>query len=164
MYLPIPNWHGLSKNPVFEVNLKNPNGVKDENPFNDRMTSHIPLPIVFPRESTLQIQTNTVDRARENSFTLSDLDGSVLYSGDNFSDSTEYNFPINLKNGDYQFLLKDDMEDGISRHWWYRNSAPEKIGINGEVQFLSLDGDTLAQFNPDFVQELLLNFHVGRLR
>jgi len=163
VYLPIPNWHGLSKNRVFEVNLKNPNGVKDENPFNDRMTSYIPLPIVFPREFTLQIKTNTVDRARENSFTLSVLDGSVLYSGDNFSDSTEYNFPINLKNGDYQFLLKDDMEDGISRHWWYLNSAPEKIGINGEVQFLSLDGDTLAQFNPDFGQELLLNFHVGRL-
>jgi hypothetical protein len=55
------------------------------------------------------------------------------------------------------------MEDGISRHWWYLNSAPEKIGINGEVRFLSLNGDTLAQFNPDFGQELLLNFHVGRL-
>ena len=127
------------------------------------MTSHIPLPIFFPREFTLQIQTNTVDRARENSFTLSDLDGSALYSGDNFFDSTEYNIPINLKNGDYQFLFKDDMEDGISRHWWYRKSAPEKIGINGEVRFLSLNGDTLAQFNPDFGQELLLNFHVGRL-
>jgi hypothetical protein len=163
VYLPIPNWHGLSKKPVFEVALKNPNGIKDENPFNDKLTSNIPLPKILPREFTLQIKTNTVDRARENSFTLFELDGSVLYSECDFSDSTEYNFPIKLKNGDYQFLFKDDMEDGISRHWWYRNSAPEKIGINGEVRFLSLDGDTLHQFNPDFGQELLLNFRVGRL-
>ena len=63
----------------------------------------------------------------------------------------------------YTTLFRSDMEDGISRHWWYLNSAPEKIGINGEVRFLSLNGDTLAQFNPDFGQELLLNFHVGRL-
>jgi hypothetical protein len=142
---------------------QNPNGIKDENPFNDKLTSNIPLPKILPREFTLQIKTNTVDRARENSFTLFELDGSVLYSECDFSDSTEYNFPIKLKNGDYQFLFKDDMEDGISRHWWYRNSAPEKIGINGEVRFLSLDGDTLHQFNPDFGQELLLNFRVGRL-
>jgi hypothetical protein len=39
------------------------------------------------------------------------------------TDSTEYNFQINLKRGSYSFLLKDEMEDGISVHWWNRNSA-----------------------------------------
>jgi len=161
--LPIPNWHGLSKNPVFVVVVKNPNGVEDENLWNNRLTSNIPLPKVFPKSLNLHILTNNVGRARESSFILTNLDGTVIYSGDNFSDSTDYNVEINLNNGDYRFLFKDAMEDGISRHWWYRNSAPEKIGINGMVQFLSMDGDTLHQFNPDFGQELLLNFRVGRL-
>ena len=70
---------------------------------------------------------------------------------------------IKLDNGDYQYLFKDDMEDGISKHWWNRNSAPEKIGIDGEMRFLSMAGDTLHEFDPDFGQQLLLNFRVGRL-
>ena len=143
--------------------VSNPNGEIDENPLNDQLTSVIPLPHIFPNEFTLQIKTNSLDRARENSFTVSDLDGTVLYSDDNFSDSTEYNIPMIVNNGNYQFLLKDSMEDGISVHWWNRNSAPEKIGINGEVRFLALNGDTLHQFNSDFGQELLYNFHVGRI-
>jgi hypothetical protein len=163
VYLPIPNWHGLSKNPAFEILVSNPNGETDENPLNNQLTSVIPLPNIFPNKFTLHIKTNNLDRAREISFTVSDLDGTVLYSDDNFSDSTEYNIPMIVNNGNYQFLLKDSMEDGISVHWWNRNSAPEKIGINGEVRFLSLNGDTLHQFNPDFGQELLYNFHVGRI-
>jgi hypothetical protein len=143
--------------------LSNPNGETDENPLNDQLTSVILLPDIFPNEFTLQIKTNSLDRAQEISFTVSDIDGAVLYSDDNFSDSTEYNIPMMVNNGDYQFLLKDSMEDGISVHWWNRNSAPEEIGINGEVRFLSLGGDTLHQFNPDFGQELLFNFHVGRI-
>jgi hypothetical protein len=101
-----------------------------------------------------------VNRAQENSFTLSDIKGTVLYAEGNFKDSTEYRFPIKLKKGSYQFLFKDNMEDGISRHWWYRNSAPEKIGINGQIRFLTMLGDTLHEFKPDFGQELLLNFIV----
>ena len=52
------------------------------------------------------------------------------------------------------------MEDGISVHWWNRNSAPEKVGINGSVHMLSTYGDNLHTFNPDFGQELRLNFVV----
>jgi len=153
--------------------VSKPNGETDENPSNNQLTSVIPFPKIFPNEFTLQIKTNSLDRAQEISFTVFAVSqsqygeaikpGSVLYSGNNFSDSTEYNIPMIVNNGDYQFLLKDSMEDGISVHWWNRNSAPEEIGINGEVRFLSLDGDTLHQFNPDFGQELLYNFHVGRI-
>ena len=118
--------------------------------------------MVFPNDFTLQLKTNDIDRARENSFTIIDSHGRVLYSDDNFSDSKEYNYDINLKNGDYQFLFKDLMEDGISLHWWNRNS-PEKIGINGEIIFSDTNGDTLHEFNPDFGQEVRFNFHIGPL-
>ena len=127
------------------------------------LTSSVLLPKVFPREFTLFLKTNNVNRAQENSFTISDVSGKVLLEGENFKDSTIYQFPVKLKRGSYQFLFKDDMEDGISRHWWYRNSAPEKIGINGEIRFLTLTGDTLHEFKPDFGQELLFNFQIDKI-
>ena len=161
--LPAPHWHGLKRSQQFEVALKNPNSMEDENILNNVLWSQIPPPKVFPEEFTLQIKTNNINRARENSFTISNMAGTVLHNRDNFKDSTEYNFQINLKRGSYSFLLKDEMEDGISVHWWNKNSAPEKIGIDGTVQFLSLDGDTLHTFDPDFGQEIQFNFHVGAL-
>ena len=161
--LPIPNWQGIKKSQLFEVELKSINGEKDENPLNNRLNSIVPLPKVFPKEFTLQINTNNVDRARENSFTIFDNTGKIHYSGDVFSDSTEYQYPIKLKRGFYTFLFKDDMEDGISVHWWYRNSNPEMIGINGDIKFLDSNGDVLHQFKPDFGQELRFGFFVGKL-
>ena len=163
IYLPIPSWRGLRKNQIFEVKLVNPNMRQDENPQNNFLTSIVQLPKVFPKKFTLYIKTNNINRAQESSFTLSGMNGSVLYAENSFSDSTEYNFQINLKNGSYQFLFKDDLEDGISKHWWYRNSAPEKVGINGEIRFKSMNGDILHEFKPDFGQELQLDFHVGNL-
>ena len=56
--------------------------------------------------------------------------------------------------------VPDNMEDGISVHWWYRKNNPEMVGINGEVSFVSKDGKMLYQFKSDFGQELLLNFVV----
>ena len=161
--LPLPCWKGLKKNQAFAVLAKRPNHQKDENSQNNILTSTVSLPKELPREFTLYVHTNNVNRAQENSFTLSDAKGRVLFAEDDFKDSIEYHFPIKLNNGIYQFLFKDNMEDGISRHWWYRNSAPEKGWINGQIRFLTAVGDTLHEFNPDFGQELLFNFHVGKI-
>ena len=72
----------------------------------------------------------------------------------------EYNYDIKLLPGCYRFHFSDEMEDGISIHWWYRNSNPDKMGINGSVEIRSLNGEELHKFNPDFGQELRLNFLV----
>ena len=161
--LPTPQWHGLKKSQTFVVLLKNPNNIPDENIINNSMSTVIPIPEIFPEKFTLRFLTNNINRAKENSFTLTNSDKEVLYSEDHFLDSTEYIFTMELKKGDYQFLLKDQMEDGISKHWWNRGSEPEKIGINGEIQFLSITGDTLKDFSPDFGEEIRFNFHIGPL-
>jgi len=161
--LPTPRWNGIKKSKNFVVTLKNPNNTKDENLYNNTLLSIIPIPDLFPKKFLLRYFTNNINRARENSFTISNMNGNVLYSEEKFSDSTEYIFTMKLKNGDYQFVLKDKMEDGISKHWWNRTSSPEKIGINGAVQFLSISGDTLKNFSSDFGQEIRYNFHVGPL-
>ena len=84
----------------------------------------------------------------------------IWYDKDEFTDSTSYRLPIELSRGSYQFKFTDKMEDGISRHWWNRNAAPEQVGIDGLVQIESTSGDTLVTFPADFGQELLLNFIV----
>ena len=53
------------------------------------------------------------------------------------------------------------MEDGLSAHWWNRNSAPDKVGISGEIKLLDNNGEILHEFNPDFGQQLRLSFIVG---
>ena len=161
--LPNASWRGLKNTKIFEVEISNANGMKDENPFNNILISTVPLPMIFPKEFILKIKTNDLGRAKENSFTIIDHKGTVYYSSDSFNDSTEYNFPIKLKTGFYEFLFKDSMEDGISVHWWNRNSEPELVGRNGELQFLKLDGEILHEFLPDFGQELRMSFIIGKI-
>jgi hypothetical protein len=108
----------------------------------------------------LSIQTNNLGRAAENSFTISDVSGMVWYFEDGFKDSTNYRLPVELSRGSYQFKFNDDMEDGISSHWWNRQLAPEQVGTDGLVQIESVAGDTLVKFPSDFGQELRLNFIV----
>ena len=144
----------------FSVHLRDPNGMKDEKIINNKKIVNIPIVEVFPQEFELAIFTNNIDRAKDNAFSITDGDGFIYYSSDDFTDSTEYNYDIKLLPGCYQFHFSDEMEDGISLHWWYRNSNPDKMGINGSVEILSLNGEKLHKFNPDFGQELRLNFLV----
>jgi len=118
----------------------------------------------LPSESILQIKTNNLGRAAENSFTISNEMGEVFYAETSFSDDSTYNYVLKLEDGCYQFRFVDNMEDGISVHWWNRNSAPEEVGINGSIKFLSKDKKEIFNFKPDFGQELILNFRIGRLR
>ena len=161
VWLPIPDWTGLSKNQEFIVTISNPNNSNDENELNNILLSGIDLPKILPSEFILQIKTNNVGRAKENSFTISDNVGKVLYSKNDFTDSTEYNLEIKLNDGFYKFLFLDDVEDGISVHWWNRVDAPEKVGISGKITIISIDGTELHKFHSSFGQELLLNFRVG---
>jgi hypothetical protein len=158
--LPPMDWRKLKKDQTFTVGLSLPNGLEDENEQNNFLTSTALQPLSLPTEFILQIHTNNVNRAHENAFTISDGDGEVYYSDDDFEDDTDYTYNIKLNKGCYQFLFTDKMEDGISVHWWNRNSDPEKVGINGLVKMLSKDGGELHIFNPDFGQELRLNFVV----
>lgn len=158
--LPPINWRNLKKSPTFRVTLHSPNGVTDENKINNSLTSTVILPLELPTKFILQLHTNDVNRAHENAFTISDTDGEVYYSDNDFEDDTNYGYEVTLNKGCYQFLLTDKMEDGISVHWWNRNSDPDNVGINGSVKILSIDGDELYNFNPDFGQELQLNFVV----
>jgi len=159
--LPVPDWNDRKENSKFIVELSRPNGVKDENPFNNELISEVKAPLILPKDFVIKIKTNNLGRSKENSYTISNSLGTILYHIESFEDSTEYEIPIYLDEGCYQFRFKDHMEDGISVHWWYRKSDPDMVGINGDVSLVSLDGKILHQFKADFGQELLLNFIVS---
>jgi len=158
--LPALSWKKIRDSGIFEVEIDLPRGLKDENISNNVLRSKYVKPLNLPEEFILAIQTNNLGRAAENRFYIKDVTGLVWYYQDAFEDSTTYRLPIELSRGSYQFKFTDDMQDGISIHWWNRNAAPEAVGINGQVQIESLDGDTLVTFPSDYGQELLLNFIV----
>ena len=160
--LPKPDWNGIKENQDFVVHLDKPNNTNDQNITNNKMTVRVPIPKLLPEEFIIKLETNNLNRARENSFTISDHNGYVLYSDEKFLDSYDYEYIIKLKTGNYQFLFNDMKEDGVSLHWWNRNS-PEKIGIDGKIVFTNLEGDTLHNFEPDFGQEIRFNFRIGPL-
>ncbi len=158
--LPALSWKKMRVSGVYEVEVELPKHMTDDYPGNNVLTSNYEKPQSLPKQFILSIQTNNLGRAIENEFYISDVNGMVWYDKGEFKDSTNYRIAIDLSKGSYQFKFKDDMEDGISRHWWNRNAAPEQVGINGLVQIESTGGDTLVTFHADFGQELLLNFIV----
>ncbi len=158
--LPPLSWKKMRSSGIFEVEISVPAGINDENIKNNILSSSFNKPEILPAKFILNIQTNNLGRSAENRYSIHDAAGLVWYYEDAFVDSTTYRFPIALSRGCYQFVFKDDQEDGIALHWWNRNTVPEQVGINGQVQIESLAGDTLVIFNPDFGQELLLNFMV----
>jgi hypothetical protein len=160
IHLPELNWEDFNEKIKFSAQVRNPNGMKDQNINNNKLVSNMEQPLVLSEDFKLKIHTNNIKRARENSFTITNSDGRIFYSENNFDDDTIYEYNVELHEGCYQFLFVDIMEDGISKHWWYRNSNPEKIGINGSVEIISMNGDLIHTFNPDFGQELRLNFVV----
>lgn len=158
--LPGMSWKKMKTPGVFEVDISYPGKMKDENPDNNKLRSVYITPIKLPGEFILSIQTNNLNRASENSYYITDSQGMIWYDSDEFEDDHHYRLPINLSKGCYQFKFMDKMEDGVSIHWWFSNSDPELVGINGKVQIESVLGDTLLSFSSDFGQELYLNFIV----
>ena len=158
--LPMLNWNNFINNHEFIVKIYQPNRKEDENKQNNIMRSYAKSPQIMPSNFILKIHTNNMNRAQENSFTISDNNGEIYYYENNFSDDQDYSYNIQLDSGCYQFSFIDDMEDGISEHWWNRNSNPDNVGSNGSIKILSLKGDVIYKFKSDFGQSLNLNFIV----
>ncbi len=162
--LPVPDWTGLSENQEFVVEINNPNGTKDEKESNNTLYSTAKIPVVLPPDFIVHIQTNNIGRAIENSYTICNEQGQVIFAAEGFEDDTEYNHIINLKNGCYEFRFRDTAKDGMIMHWWNRNTNPDMVGKNGKITFLDKKGKTeLYKFHYDFGQELILNFIVGNV-
>ena len=163
IWLPTPSWEGLSKQKDFVVEISLPNEIADEYAGNNTAYSEVSIPISLPSEFVIHIKSTNLDRAKENAYTITNSSGKVFYASEPFVDDMESHDTISLKEGCYEFRLTDRYEDGMLQHWWERTENPHKVGINGKISIISLEGVVLYQFPYDFGQELLMNFRVGIL-
>ena len=136
---------------IFEVRLKNPNGLADEYEDNNYMeSSFTPVPVY---QSTFAVWTQT-NLANETSWDFYKMDGSVYASSHPFMQTnTQYRDTISFDNGCYTFLAVDSDEDGLD--FWANNDG------TGYIRFRNTPGTWFTDFNPDFGSEIRQQFIVG---
>jgi Peptide-N-glycosidase F, C terminal len=162
VYLPQPSWKGIEKDLEFTVTISNPNNMTDEYAGNNTITSRVPLPRVMPDKFKIHIETNDLGRAKEDSYTITDGLGKIIFSRGAFEDNVAYEDTLSLSDGCYTFLLTDTHEDGMIKQWWYSYyNKPELVGKNGKIMFMTLDNKVLQEMPYDFGQELRFCFRVG---
>ena len=154
------NWSELSKSSEFFAEIKKANGAEDDYSDNNIMTSKVDLPIILPSKFIIHIETNDKDRAKENSYTVTDQNGKIFFEREVFEDDTTYDDVIELMQGSYEFRLTDKYQDGMIRHWWYYSSDKEKVGKNGRIAIMDLNKKVIKELKFDFADELNLQFVV----
>lgn len=128
---------------LVELIVQNPNLMMDQIPVNDTITAEFQA-LLNTVEVNLSLQFD--EFPRETSWELSDEDGNVLYSGDNYDDQTprsviETSFCLD-PDACYVFTIHDSFGDGISAY-----------GVSGSYQLTDDEGNILAS---------LLNANFGR--
>ena len=136
----------------FEASVSNPNGEADEYSGDDTMFSNIPLTQTLPYSFIIQTKTN--NSASDNAYTLTDIDGNILYHRENMSNSTLYRDTVHLPNGCFTFRFTDSNQDGLS---FFANTAQG----TGTLRLTTTKSANIITFNPDFGAEVLFNFNVG---
>jgi uncharacterized protein YodC (DUF2158 family) len=162
--LPLMSWEGLKNDRTFLAEITSVNGTEDDHPVDNKLTSTVKLPLVLPAKFVLHIEANGLGRARENAYTISDVNGKVIYERDEFEDDAVYQDVIELPEGCYEFRITDKKEDGMIRQWWFRGSNPELIGRNGRIALMDKDLNLIKELKYDFADELSQQFRIGEIK
>jgi hypothetical protein len=147
-------WEGLSgtANNRLHVSIAEPNGGMDAYSYNNKMHTDFSLPEVFPNEIYFAFRTNNA--AQENSYTVRDASGNVVFSKSGFSSNDLYYDTLNLADGCYTLQLDDTDDDGIA--FWANN--------DGNGWFRIFDAQTLTRIytlEPDFGRSAVVAFTVN---
>jgi hypothetical protein len=139
---------------AFEVALDSPNGVTDEYPADNALTSEVTAPPVYPSEFILVFLTN--NDSSHNGYALRDEAGTIVRERrpDSLHPNTVYRDTFNLPAGCYQFVLSDTAGDGLD--FW---ANPE--GGYGYVRLLDMNGHLMRSFISDFGSEIRHSFRVA---
>ena len=158
--LPQLSINNLDSSVTFYVVIDAVNNNLDEQHLNNYAESIWDLPSYFPNEIILSIKTNDNNRAKENSYIIIDNNSKIIKNRVEFPENTTFSDTLTLNPGIYTWIIKDQKQDGMIRHWWERNSNPDKVGINGEILFKNMVGDTIAAPTYDFADFYSLTFRV----
>ena len=153
--LPYINWSSDSTNTLFKVWISKVNYQDislDENPTNNSMTSVADVPTVLP--SSFFIETTTNTKPTENTYTIKDATGKILYNRSFTKASTFHRDTINLGLGCYTFEMADKGGNGLS--FWANSDGSGALRIRNAGASLNI----IKTFNPDFGNFMQLNFTV----
>lgn len=148
-----PNfWVGdeVEGNLLFTVNVTEPNGQADQNPFNSSGTSPFQRPPLYSYndldDNRLIVWVNTNNVPWENSVSIETMNGNEVW-GRNYSEAnTQHRDTIQLNDGCYRFHLRDNGQDGLS--FFANNSG------NGLARLRRVGGPNFIQFNPNFGMDI----------
>lgn len=136
----------------FEVVVSNPNNGTDEYLNNNTMRSTFDIPKILDYSFVIWTKANSAPW--ENSWTLKNEDGTVLYSRDNMSANALYKDTVNLTNGCFVLELIDSGEDGMD--WW--------ANTNQGVGYIRLRSATSSQIIENFDSKWTLAGSLGQYR
>ena len=148
--LPRLSMNNLDSTVVFYVVIDAVNNQKDEQHVNNYAESIWNLTSYFPNEITLSIKTNHNNRAKENSYIIIDNDSQIINEQVKFPENTTFSDTLIFKPGIYTWIIKDQKQDRMIRHWWERNRDTDQVGINGKILFKNMTGDKIATPTYDF--------------
>jgi hypothetical protein len=163
-------WVGNEATSLFEVRIENPNGMTDENPTNNHLTSRFNNTPMLP--GVLEFQFRTNNQPQQTTWKLFDSAGNVLKENENgMLASTLYRDTFDLEDGCYLLQIEDSGENGLS--WWANNegSGYARLRIPGAGFAHSFPADFGTAINyhftigyalqlPEFTPPTLLDFSI----
>lgn len=138
----------------FKAFLSLVNGQADEYGYDDTVRTTALIPQVMDSAIIFYFKTN--NNSFENSYQLTDENGTVLYERPQFSldDVTSYKDTFNLTPGCYTLKFIDTGGDGLS--FW---ANPDQG--SGFAKFIKFNNQPVKIFNADFGNTILFNFTVA---
>jgi len=153
--LPVPDlsfWLGDEPH-QFVVSISNPNGMLDQNPANNTYKSSFNMPDFYADNFIVILKTNNLPQ--QNSYTIKNLAGEIVFEKNNLAANTTYNDTLDLAPGCYTLELIDTGHDGLS---YWANTAQG----SGFFRFKADGGPVLKNFNPDFGHKVFDSFVIGQ--
>jgi hypothetical protein len=139
---------------TFQVYLGKVNNTTDEYVYDDTVRSTALIPATMDSVFVFYIKTN--NNSFENSYTMTNEEGTVLYERAQFSmdDNTTYKDTMQLAPGCYTLKFNDTGGDGL--YFW----ANPYQGT-GSAKFTKMNGVPIKVFTADFGNEFVYNFTVA---
>ncbi|MFZ1333047.1 MAG: peptide-N-glycosidase F-related protein [Flavobacteriales bacterium] len=152
--LPVVNasfWNGDNEN-IFTATVSAPNGGIDMHSANDSYNTTFALPSVYTTDVLLHYKTN--NRPSENTVTVRDITGAVVFNRSAHVANTTYIDTLNLSDGCYTVEVLDTGNDG----WSYWADAAAGTGY---FRLKKPNGATLQTFQSEFGRKIHWPFTVA---
>jgi hypothetical protein len=139
----------------FQAWTTGPNASRDQNAYNDTLTTRFSPSITLPAAITVSMTTNNARSGlvNETSWQITDVAGNVVGQRVNAAIASTYNDNLRLVPGCYSLRVADVGCDGFA--WWASTAG------NGTMRILNSAGSVLSTISGDFGCEYTLNFQVA---